>query len=162
MTSDIGVDRVEEGVEFLFHCSCGATIKMSGYKETCGDCGSTVEVVRRVSTPDGSRYKLRIGRHPNTTTRPTQYLHEVPEKRLQTLGLILLLLAVFPIIAYSVPQEKFHQWAALADTPKPRDCAWTSTPSGNKHCHYVSSFRHVTDSEGEHIIVEWRRVNDWD
>jgi hypothetical protein len=49
---------------------------------------------------------------------------------------------------------------ARANTPEPRDCDWISSPVGDKHCHYESSFNHVHDRQGEHIIVVWHRVED--
>jgi len=61
MTSDLGVERVEE---FLFHCYCGATIKTSDKKETCRDCGAYIEIVSHVPTREGEKYKLRIKKHP--------------------------------------------------------------------------------------------------
>ena len=48
------------GRQFLFHCSCGATIEMSQKKETCPDCGETVEVIRCVATAKGKKYALKV------------------------------------------------------------------------------------------------------
>jgi predicted RNA-binding Zn-ribbon protein involved in translation (DUF1610 family) len=62
MTSEIGVERIVEQ-QFLFHCSCGATIETSQKRETCPDCGATIEVIRCVPTPDGKKYTLRISKH---------------------------------------------------------------------------------------------------
>jgi predicted RNA-binding Zn-ribbon protein involved in translation (DUF1610 family) len=62
MTSEIGVERVGEQ-QFLFHCSCGATIETSQKREICPDCGETIEVIRCVPTPDGKKYTLRISKH---------------------------------------------------------------------------------------------------
>lgn len=60
MTSD--VERVVEQ-KFLVHCSCGAAIETSETKETCRDCGASVEILRCSATPEGERYTLRIGKH---------------------------------------------------------------------------------------------------
>jgi hypothetical protein len=62
MTSEIGVERVGEQ-QFLFHCSCGATIETSQKREACPDCRATSEVIRCVPTPDGKKYTLRISKH---------------------------------------------------------------------------------------------------
>ncbi len=62
MTSDLGVERVVP-TQFLFHCSCGATIETSEKRETCPDCGETIEVLECVPTPGGKKYKLRISKH---------------------------------------------------------------------------------------------------
>ena len=62
MTSEVDVARVGEQ-QFLFHCSCGATIETSQKREICPDCRATIEVVRCVPTPDGKKYTLRISKH---------------------------------------------------------------------------------------------------
>jgi len=97
------------------------------------------------------------------TTQATRHRHEVPnyEKRVFRVGLLVLLLAAFVVLVFSVPGETFQEWAALASTPKPRDCDWTSRPLGDKHCHYEHGFQHVIDRQGEHLAVEWQRVDDY-
>jgi predicted RNA-binding Zn-ribbon protein involved in translation (DUF1610 family) len=177
MTSDIGVEHVVEQ-PFLFHCSCGATIETTEKREICPDCGETIEVVRCVPTSNGKKYTLRIRKHrPDTNTepllwspilqpkaiaQPTRRHHEEPdhEKRFLRLGLLILLFATFSIIGYFVPGETYQEWKALANTPKPSDCDWSVTPLGDKYCHYESSFRHVRDRKGDHVVVTWQRVND--
>ena len=194
--SDLGLEKVVER-QFLFHCSCGAAIETSETMVTCGECGETIEIRRRVPTPKGTKYTLRISKHrrdvppepfsgplvlrPSASWQPTAHRQEAldrhqlfpsrttvttmrssphryetsdPEKRSLHLGLLILLLAVFSIIAYSVPAETYQEWSALARSPRPRDCDWSST------CHYESSFRNVHDGNGEHLVVIWQRVND--
>jgi hypothetical protein len=74
-------------------------------------------------------------------------------------GRLLLALAVLFALGHSVPGEKYREWAALADSPKPGDCDWTTLPVGAKHCHYEPVFHHVNEPN-EHITVEWLRFND--
>ena len=81
--------------------------------------------------------------------------------RFRWFGRLTLLLAAFLALGFAVPGEKYKEWAVLANTPKPRDCEWMSTPFGNKHCHYEPIFRSVVNQNGEEVIVEWQRVNDW-
>lgn len=59
MTSEIGVEHVVEQ-QLVFRCSCGAAIEMTRKKETCADCGKTIEVVRCVATPKGKKYTLKV------------------------------------------------------------------------------------------------------
>ena len=177
MTSDIGVGQVVEQ-PFLFHCSCGATIETTEKEEICPDCGETIAVVRCVPTSSGKKYTLRISKHrcdtniepllwppvlqPRAIALPTRHHHEEPdhEKKLLRSGLLILLLAAFSIIAYSVPAETYQEWIALVKTPKPSDCDWSIAPLGGKYCHYESSFYHVNDRKGDHVVVTWQRVND--
>jgi hypothetical protein len=177
MTSDIGVEHVVER-PFLFQCSCGATIETREKKEICPDCGETIEVVGCVPTPNGKKYTLRISKHgngwnaqaplwppvlqPRAIAQPTRHHHEEPdhEKRFLRSGLLILLLAAFSIFAYSVPAETYQEWIALVENPKPSDCDWSITPLGGKYCHYESSFHHVNDRKGDHVVVTWQRVND--
>jgi hypothetical protein len=75
------------------------------------------------------------------------------------LGRAVLLFAVFSALAYSVPKEKYQEWAALADNPKPTDCDWGTLPLGDKNCHYEPVFQSVNEP-GQHVRVEWQRVGD--
>ena len=97
------------------------------------------------------------------TTQQVWHHHGVPDsnRRFRWFGRLILLLAAFVALGYSVPGEKYREWAALADHPEPRDCNWNTAPLGDKHCHYESSFSHFDDQKGEHTIVVWRRVNDY-
>jgi multisubunit Na+/H+ antiporter MnhG subunit len=97
-------------------------------------------------------------------TRAARHHHEVPdyEKRSMGLGSAILLLAAVSIIAYSVPGETYQKWAAVVATPEPRDCDWTSSPFGDKHCHYEPVFRNIIDQNSKHITVTWHRVDDFD
>jgi hypothetical protein len=110
MTSNLDVERVAKVLgrtasspppsrlqyqPFLFDCSCGATIEMTGTKETCWNCGETVEVRRCVETPHGQKYILRTSKHrqhgkrepllwplglpPAATTHQTWHHHESPD-----------------------------------------------------------------------------------
>lgn len=95
-------------------------------------------------------------------TRPTPHHGRAPdcEKGYLRLGSLILLLAGFSIIAYSVPAETYQNWAALAAAPpKPDDCSWTAFPLGDKGCHYEPVFHHVNEL-GEDVTVTWQRVND--
>ena len=81
-----------------------------------------------------------------------------PEQLSFRLGSAILLITALIALGYSVPEEKYREWAALAETPKPSGCNWTSLPLGEKHCHYEPIFHHVNEP-GEHITVTWRRVD---
>ena len=80
-------------------------------------------------------------------------------KQYRWFGRAVLLFVVFSALAYSVPKEKYQEWAALADSPKPTDCDWGTLPLGDKSCHYEPVFPNVNEP-GQHIRVEWRRVHD--
>jgi hypothetical protein len=89
--------------------------------------------------------------------------HEVPdpERRFKRFGLLTLVLApLFLVLVFSTPRETYQRLVVRANTPEPRDCDWISSPIGDKHCHYESSFTHVHDEQGEHIIAIWHRVGD--
>jgi predicted RNA-binding Zn-ribbon protein involved in translation (DUF1610 family) len=60
MTSGLGVEHVEQ--QLTFHCSCGAAIETSEKKETCWNCGETVELRRCIPTANGNKYVLRISK----------------------------------------------------------------------------------------------------
>ena len=62
MTSGLGVEHVAQ--QLTFHCSCGAAIETSEKKETCWNCGETVELRRCIPTANGNKYVLRISKAP--------------------------------------------------------------------------------------------------
>ncbi len=95
--------------------------------------------------------------------RPTRHGQRVPdlEKRVLRLGLGALVLGPLLVFALSVPRERYQEWSAAALNPKPGDCDWMTPPLGDKHCHYESSFTHISDRQGEHVIVEWHRTYDY-
>jgi hypothetical protein len=93
------------------------------------------------------------------TWRPSEVPN--PEKRFQRFGVLVLVLApLFLVLVFSTPRETYQRLVARANTHEPRDCDWISSPVGDKHCHYESSFSHVHDQQGEHIIATWHRVGD--
>ena len=76
------------------------------------------------------------------------------------LGRVILLLAAFFALGYLVPGHTTQEQIVFLTSRQPPYCDWAWAPFGDKHCHYESSFRHVYDSGGEHITIEWRRVGD--
>jgi hypothetical protein len=74
-------------------------------------------------------------------------------KQFRWFGRLVLLFSVFAALAYSVPWEKYQEWAAIADNPKPTDCGPFSG------CHYEPVFHHVNEP-GQRLTVEWLRLND--
>jgi hypothetical protein len=89
MASDVGVERIVEQ-QFLFHCSCGATIETSEKKETCWNCHASIEVLGCVQTSHGKKYTLRIRKqrreeeterllHPRGSTAITSRRHHQQE-----------------------------------------------------------------------------------
>lgn len=92
------------------------------------------------------------------TTRRISHDHAVPDynRRFRWFGRLLLLLAAFYALGYSVPGHTYREQIAFLTTPKPRFCDWVTLPIGDKHCHYDPIFRRVN----ENIIVEWQLVND--
>jgi len=96
----------------------------------------------------------------DTASRTWQHKAEPDfDKQFRWFGRLVLLFAVFSALAYSVPGEKYQEWAALAENPKPTDCDWSTLPMGEKACHYEPIFHHVNES-GRRMTVEWRRVNE--
>jgi hypothetical protein len=171
MTSDLDVERI------LVHCSCGAAIAMCGKKETCSDCGETIEIVRCVPTPHGPKYKLRISKHrwktepllwppglpPAATTHQTWHHHEPADfnKRCLRLGLLILLAPLYlPLVfalliheAETVKQDQSNARIIELAQP-PTDCGFFSG------CHYERREIHGNDKRGPYIVVTWERVND--
>ncbi len=98
-----------------------------------------------------------------STPHPTRHGQKVPgfEKRVLRWGLVALVLGPLLVLVFSVPRERYQEWSAAAATPKPGDCDWMTPPLGDKHCHYESSFTHISDRQGEHVIVEWHRMYDY-
>ena len=93
------------------------------------------------------------------TWRPSEVPN--PEKRFQRFGVLVLVLApLFLVLVFSTPRETYQRLVASANTHEPRDCDWISSPIGDKHCHYESSFSLVRDQQGEHMIANWHRVGD--
>jgi hypothetical protein len=102
----------------------------------------------------------KLRRSPATAHSTPQHDRGVrnPERLSLRLGSVILLIAALMVLGYSVPAEKYGEWAALAESPKPSACDWTTLPLGEKHCHYEPIFQHVHGS-GDHITVTWQRVN---
>jgi hypothetical protein len=68
-----------------------------------------------------------------------------------------LLLGAFTVVIFSIGPEG----RAVLLAPKPNDCNWFARPLGDKHCHYDSNVFHRSDQDGDQIIVQWERVNDY-
>ncbi len=178
------------GRQFLFHCSCGATIEMRQKKETCPDCGETVEVIRCVATAKGKKYALRV--------RKSRKRWNI-EPPVRPMGVVLA--AVHPVGAPDkqklrsrtdttqpgrnetpniekgfrrlgwlmlllgalllVPLTVGPEQLAILMSQKPSDCDWLTLPLGEKHCHYEGIAVHIRNPNGDHIRVEWQRVRDY-
>jgi hypothetical protein len=148
----------------LVHCRCGAPIETCGKKETCRECGATVEVVRRVPTPHGEKYRLRVNKRPwksepplfplvlNSTTsnRPMWQPHEARpawrhfepsdhSKGFLDLG-ALILLALFCFIFFCI----------------------VSAPRTTERAHHYEKGRdvHVSDGRGVYTLHTWNRIDD--
>ena len=188
MTSEAGVEHVFER-PFLFHCSCGAAIEMRQEKETCPDCGETVEVLRCVSTARGKKYSLRVrrrrnrwniephvwpmgvvlaaahpeapGEHKLSSTNTTQPTqhHETPNFERRFRWLGLLIILFGALLL--VPFTLSPEQLAIVMSQKPTDCDWITLPIGDKHCHYEGSAVHDNHPSGDHISVNWRRESDY-
>ena len=152
---------------YHLHCSCGATIVARDKKATCTDCGKTVVFFR------GGRHSLRtLGDSPWETNLwpPVGITNEGQTGRgeasdlnrtFKRVGFLILLLVTLAIFVFFVPQGTFQEWRATAANPKPRDCDWSSLPIGDKHCHYEGRVGRFNDNQGgEHIVVNWYRMND--
>jgi hypothetical protein len=99
----------------------------------------------------GTGTRQRTGHHPEISDHAKGYRY---------LGLASLLFAAFLAFAPIIASDAFQERLAVLNAPKPSDCDWTLTPLGDKHCHYESSVSHLSDRHGEHINVEWHRVDD--
>ncbi len=165
MTSDVGVEHIEQPI--TFHCSCGAAIETSEKKETCWNCGETVEVRRRIPTPGGDKYVLRISkRRPRfeaqqfiwprgfnleTTVRGTRHRRDASDhsQRYIRLGLLILLSPVW------VPMVLILFFALLGPPPA-KPVAQEDQPH-----HYERHDIVVFDSKGgRHLVPTWKRVDD--
>ncbi|MFZ0135936.1 MAG: hypothetical protein WAK89_02685 [Candidatus Sulfotelmatobacter sp.] len=160
--SDISQLRAEQRI--LVHCRCGAPIETCGKKETCRECGATVEVVRRVSTPNGDKYKLRINKHPwktepplcplvlhsTASNRPTWRLHGAtptwhhPEPPDHSKGFLdlggLILLSLLCLIFLSII---------------------SAPPQGERPHHYERGPDiHIYDGQRVRTVPNWKRVDD--
>jgi hypothetical protein len=189
VTSEAGVEHVVER-PFLFHCSCGAAIEMRQKKETCQDCGETVEVIRCVSTAKGKKYALRVrkrrnrwnieppvspigvvlatvhpleapDKHKLSSTNTTQPMRHQETPNLERRFRWLGLLMILFGALLLVPLSLSPEQLAIVMSQKPRDCDWITLPIGDKHCHYEGSAVHDNPPNGDHISVNWRRESDY-
>jgi predicted RNA-binding Zn-ribbon protein involved in translation (DUF1610 family) len=168
---------IETSETMVTCCECGETVEIRGRVPTAKGTKYTLRISKHrrdvtpepfsglpVSQPSASWHPVvhrqealdRDQLFPSRTTvgsSPPHHEISDPEKKSLHLGLLILLLTALSIIAYSVPGDQ--EWSALARSPRPRDCDWSSTP-----CHYESSFRSVHDGNGEHLVVIWQRVVD--
>lgn len=168
MTSAISVGRSHES-RFLFHCPCGAHIITNKKTVNCANCGKVMEV-HLVRT----RGRRRTPELPSSTAtrHPTPRHHRIsiiqPGTGFFAVTLLpaLLLLSAFALVGgisnLSASQNGIAFNSGLSpdqiiEQPEPTDCAGLF--SG---CHYESAVSAITDKRGkEHVIVEWRRVNDY-
>ena len=189
MAPELG-DEHFVGQQFLFHCSCGATIEVRQKKETCADCGETVEVIRSVTTAKGKKYALKV-RKPRKSwnIEPPVWpvdvvlaaVHHVgsPDKqklrsstgttqrsRKETPNIEkgfrrLGLLMLLLGALLLVPLTVGPERLAILVSQKPSDCDWLTLPLGEKHCHYEGVAVHIRNPNNDHIRVEWQRVSDY-
>jgi len=164
MTSDLGVEHVEQ--QFLFHCSCSAAIETDEKKETCWNCGATVELRRCIPTPNGNKYVLRISRHRprfegqqfiwprnfdvGTTMQGARHHRDVPDhsQRFIRLGLLILLSPLW------VPMLLLLFFAIFGQPPAP-------ISQQDRPHHYERHDIVVVDSKGgRHTVRTWKRVDD--
>lgn len=183
MTSALGVEQSRRRRLHTCYCSCGShlmtTEKIHLRAVACNDADSAFHCVDCVIGgplifvlmfaligPDWAIIVsvlavLVLGMHSIDTTLRVWHHHGVPDSNrgYRWFGRLVLLFAVLSALAYSVPGEKYQEWAALADSPKPSDCYWATLPLGDKHCHYEPIFHHVNEP-GQDITVKWYRVDD--
>jgi predicted RNA-binding Zn-ribbon protein involved in translation (DUF1610 family) len=175
MTSELSVERAGEQ-EFL-HCLCGAAIQAQEKKQTCPDCGETIEILRWVATSHGKKCKLRFSNHKHThSTGPNTGLRRwgfaaSPEKpgvaepvdwnrRCFRLGLLILLAPLYlpPLLGVlrtmSAPAivEQSRSSEKMIVMPMPDDCGLFSG------CHYKEHARY--DARTGYTVVTWERVAD--
>jgi hypothetical protein len=178
------------GRQFLFHCSCGAAIEMRQKKETCRNCGETVEVIRCVGTAKGQKYALRFRkRRKRSNLEPPGWPMGVVLAAVHPLGAPdkqklrsstdttqpsrketpdiekgfrwLGLLMILLGALLLVPLTVGPEQLAIVMSQKPSDCDWLTLPLGDKDCHYEGSAVHDRNPNGDHISVKWQRVNDY-
>ena len=99
-----------------------------------------------------------------SATQPVPRHREVPDYsgRFVRLGLLILLspvwipaLLLFVSLVFGPPTaEQDRSDTSVTEMPKPTDCGLFSG------CHYEKRVIHLTDKQGEHIIVDWQRVDD--
>lgn len=189
MTSEAGVEHVFER-PFLFRCSCGAAIEMRQEKETCPDCGETVEVIRCVTTAKGKKYALRVrkrrkrwnieppmwpmgvvlaavhpleapDKHKLSSTNTAQPTQHHETPNFERRFRWLGLLTILFGALLLVPFTLSPEQLAIVMSQKPTDCDWITLPIGDKHCHYEGSAVHHNNPSGDHVSVNWRRENDY-
>jgi len=92
----------------------------------------------------------------------TRHHRETPnyERRYRRLGLAILLSPLYVPLLLMMVSGLFAPPPAQSDArviemPKPTDCGLFSG------CHYERRVLRFTDKRGEHIVIEWQRVNDW-
>ena len=150
MASDIGVERVVER-QFLFHCTCGATIETSETKETCRNLWQDHQVRRCLATSDGKKYTLRVSKHRRhrnaeplqwhrsfsaneTTARERPHRHLPEYKPFKSLPWLLVPLALLLLIVCILYFATYQNWIAfntglspnqITVENEPRDCDWT-------------------------------------
>lgn len=44
--------------------------------------------------------------------------------------------------------------------PEPHDCDFSKAPIGDKECHYEKVVTRLQDKQGDHVVVDWRRVSE--
>jgi len=81
-------------------------------------------------------------------------------QQFRLIGRLILLFAALLFFLPFIRSDPFQERMAIFNAPAPSDCDWSSSPVGDKHCHYEHTVRHVDNDEHQQIIVEWRRVND--
>ncbi len=189
MAPELGDDHFV-GRQLLFHCSCGATIEVRQKKETCPDCGETVEVIRSVATAKGKKYALRVRkRRKRWNIEPPVWPMDVVLAAVNPLGAPdkqklrsrtdttqpspdqtpniekgfrrLGWLMLLLGALLLVPLTVGPEQLAIVLSQKPSDCDWLTLPLGEKHCHYEGSAVHIRNPNGDHIRVEWQRVRDY-
>jgi len=162
MTSGLGVEHVEQ--QLTFHCSCGAAIETSEKKETCWNCGETVELRRCIPTANGNKYVLRISKprpsietqqfvwprsfSAGTTMQGATHRREVPDhsQRYIRLGFLILLSPLWVPMLVVLFVGIFG--------PPPAPVAQQDQPH-----HYERHDIIVIDSKGgRHTFRSWKRV----
>ena len=161
----------------LVHCSCGAPIETPGRKETCCDCGATVEVVRCVPTRNGEKYKLRINKHPwkaepllwpqvlrfTNSNRPMSQLDGAPDHTLRFRGVA----TQYPTRRHLESSDDSKRFLDLGRlillTLFCLFVSIVSAPTAEKdrpHHYERGPEIHVYDGRGVHTVPNWKRVDD--
>jgi hypothetical protein len=118
------------------------------------DPGWVIMLAMMVLAAAGSRH--------NFAPRPTWHRHATPDysRQFRCLGWLILTFVVLVTFSPTLRLDAIRERIAILSTPQPPDCYWSSRPIGDKRCHYESSISRVTDSKGEHLVVEWRRIEE--